>query len=71
MRAVEAVIASQPFDGCRGRERAIGRTRRLEARGDVDGVAPHVVGELARADNPCHHGPGMQADPDRKRDRQP
>src|SRR5260370_20474035 len=30
-----------------------------------------VVGEPARADNPCHHGAGMQAHPDRERGRQP
>src|SRR6516162_2325968 len=48
---IEAVIAAQPFHRRRGREHAIGLTRRLEARGDVDGIAPDVVGELARADN--------------------
>src|SRR5262249_43050638 len=41
------------------------------ARGDVDGIAPNVVGELARADDPCHHGAGMHAHPDRKWGRQP
>jgi len=68
---IEAVIASQPFHRRRGREHAIGLTGRLEARGDVDGIAPDVVGEPARADDPCHDRAGMQAHPDRKRGRQP
>src|SRR5215471_15984929 len=66
VRTIEAVISSHPFNRRRGREHAIGLTRCLEARGDVDGVAPDVVGELTRADNPCHHGAGMQSHPDRK-----
>src|SRR6516225_5661159 len=37
VRTIEAVITSQPFHRLRGREHAIGLTRRLEARGDVDG----------------------------------
>ena len=37
VRTIEAVITSQPFHRRRGREHAIGLTRRLEARGDVDG----------------------------------
>src|SRR5215472_15552088 len=71
VRTIEAVIATQPSDRRRGREHAVRLTRRLEARRDADGVAPDVVGELARADDPRHHGSGMQADPDRKRDWQP
>ena len=43
---------------------------RRQARGDVDGVAPDVEDEFARADNSCHHRAGVQADPDRKRGRQ-
>src|SRR6516164_5312828 len=71
VRAIKAVVASQPFHRRRGREHAIGLTRCLEARGDVDGVAPHVVGELARPDDPCHHGAGMETHAGRKRHRQP
>src|SRR6266699_386129 len=71
VRTIEAVIASQSFYRRRRREHAIRLTCRLHARSDVDGIAPDVVGELARADHPCHHGAGMQAHPDRKRDRQP
>src|SRR5262245_54752245 len=58
MWAIKAVIASQPFNGYRGREHAVRLARRLEARGDVDGIAPDVVGEPARPDDPCHHGAG-------------
>src|SRR5256886_8764093 len=71
VRAIESIIASQRFYRRRRRQHAIGLTRRLEPRGDVDGIAPHVVGELTRADDPCHHRTGMQAHPDRKRGRQP
>src|SRR6516162_11784735 len=71
VRAIKAVVASQSFHRGRGREHAVRLTRRLEARRDADGIAPDVVGELARANDPCHHGAGMQAYPDRKRDRQP
>src|SRR5262245_42022188 len=71
VRAIEAVIAPQAFDRRRGREHPIGLTRCLEACGDVDGIAPNVVGEPARANDPCHHRTGMQAHPDRKRGRQP
>src|SRR5262249_46171935 len=46
--AIEAVIASQPFHRRRRREHAVGLTGRLEARGDVDGIAPDVVGGPAR-----------------------
>src|SRR5262249_47172197 len=59
VRTIEAVIATQPSDRRRGREHAVRLTRRLEARRDADGVAPDVVGELARADDPRHHGSGM------------
>src|SRR5437763_1685124 len=71
VRAVEAVIASQSFHRRRRREHAIRLTRRLHARSDVDGIAPDVVGEPARADDPCHYRSRMQAHPDRKRGRQP
>src|SRR5262249_39935984 len=71
VRTIEAVIAPQSFHRGRGREHAVWLTRRLEARSDVDGVAPDVVGELTRPDDPCHHGTGMQAHADRKRGRQP
>src|SRR5256885_5907715 len=40
VRTIEAVIASQPFHRHRGREHAVRLARCLEARGDVDGVAP-------------------------------
>jgi hypothetical protein len=43
VRTIEAVIASQPFHRHRGREHAVRLARCLEARGDVDGVAPDVV----------------------------
>src|SRR5262249_58535373 len=51
VRAFEDVIASQCFHRRRRRQHATRLTRRLQARGDVDGVAPDVVGELARAYN--------------------
>src|SRR2546430_2166467 len=62
-------IASQCFHRRRRRQHAIRLTRRLHARSDVNGIAPDY--ELARADHSCHHRAGMQADPDRKRGRQP
>src|SRR5262249_33825412 len=51
---IEAVIASQSFPRRRGREHAVRLPRRLEARRDADGIAPDIVGELARADAPRH-----------------
>src|SRR5215469_6036309 len=59
VRAIKAVVASQPFHRRRGREHPIGLTCCLEARGDVDGIAPNVISELARANDPCHHRTGM------------
>ena len=53
VRAFEAILASQCFHRRRRRQHAIGLTRRLQARGDVDGIAPDVVGEPARPDDPC------------------
>src|SRR5215813_1684983 len=63
VRAIKAILTSQCFHRRRGREHPIGVTCCLEARGDVDGIAPDVVGELARPDDPCHHRAGMQAHP--------
>src|SRR5258708_15286516 len=71
VRAIEIVIVSQSLHGGCGREHAIGLARRLDARGAVDGIAQDVVGELARADRPCHYRSRMQAHPDREWRRQP
>ena len=57
VRAIEEILASQRFHRHPGREHAIGLARRLHARGDVDRIAPDVVGELARADDPAITGP--------------
>src|SRR6516225_10157717 len=64
VRAIEAILTSQCFHRRRGREHPIGLTCCLEARGDVDGIAPNVISELARANDPCHHRTGMQPYPD-------
>src|SRR5262249_884403 len=71
LRSIEAILTSQCFHRRCGREHPIGLTRCLEAGGDVDGIAPNVISELARANDPCHHRTGMQAHPDRKWGRQP
>src|SRR5215831_1406710 len=66
LRSIEAILTSQCFHRRRGREHPIGLTRCLEARGDVDGIAPDDISELAGANDHCHHRTEMQAHPDRK-----
>ena len=38
-------------------------TVRLHAAGEVDGVAPEIVGELMPTDHSGNHGPGVDANP--------
>src|SRR5207248_1777481 len=71
VRTIEAVFAAQRLHGCRRGEHAIGRTGGFQARGDVDGIAPHIISEFARADHSGHDRAGMQSHPDRERNRQP
>ena len=70
-RAIEKIFASQCFHHHRGRKHAIGLARRLHPCGNVDRIAPDIVGELARADDSRHDRTRMQPHPDRERDREP
>src|SRR5512144_2485116 len=54
VRAVELEVLFQPLGGRRRYEHAVGLAGGLDARGDVDRVPPHVVGELSRADHARH-----------------
>src|SRR4029453_4011927 len=55
-RAIQGVLASQGLHARRGCKHAIRLARPLHARGDVDRIAPDVIGELGRPD---HSPPGM------------
>src|SRR5215471_16272003 len=52
VRAIEPILTSQCFHRRRGREHPIGVACCLEARGDVDGITPNVISELARTNDP-------------------
>src|ERR1035438_10231817 len=59
--AVETEFVFQPFIGQVGDLDAAGLAERLQAAGEVDGVAPKVVGELPAPDDAGDDGAGADA----------
>src|ERR1017187_303218 len=62
--AVETVFVFQPFVGQVGDLDAPRLPKRLQAAGEVYGVAPKVVGEFPASDDAGHDGAGADANPE-------
>src|SRR5947209_465862 len=60
---LKRIPVPKPLVGGLGHLDGAGHSVRFHPAGGVDGIAPEIVAELARADDARHHRPGVDPDP--------